>query len=319
MSGTPSYEKINYTLRPAKSIERRMIVEASGRLKGFRKVENYRYIGFGSPYFSDFSLIHRSLGITDMLCVEKEEGDKERFEFNIPFGCVKLEFGRSADILPQLEWQDRPTIIWLDYDGRLDEEILSDIATVCSCVSPGSLLLISIRATAKDFGEDERSRSQELKGIVGDRLPLGTGLKAFSQNNFPSLLWKILDAEIKYRISERSSAMPPETKFLYEQLFHFNYQDGTKMLTVGGLIYQVGQEPTRALCDFSSLSFVRDREKPYSITVPKLTLKEMQKLNESLPGTAGEVPCVPECVPEKDVKAYSALYRYFPTFVEVDL
>ena len=315
MSRTPSYEKINYTLRPAKSIERRMIVEASGRLKGFRKVESYRYIGFGSPYFSDFSLIHRSLGITDMLCIEKEEGDKERFEFNIPFGCVKLKFGRSAEILPELEWQDRPTIIWLDYDGGLDEGILSDIATVCSCVSPGSLLLISIRANATDFGEDEESRLQGLKGVVGDRLPLGTELKDFSRKNFPNLLWKILDAEIRYQISERSSAMSPETKFAYEQLLHFNYQDGTKMLTVGGLVYQVGQEHIRAQCDFGSLSFVKSGKDPYSIEVPKLTLKEMQKLNESLPGTVIEM----SGVPKKDVEAYSALYRYFPTFVEADL
>ena len=315
MSRTPSYERINYTLRPAKSIERRMIVEASGRLKGFRKVENYRYIGFGSPYFSDFSLIHRSLGITDMLCIEREEGDKERFEFNIPFGCVELKFGKSTDILPQLEWQDRPTIIWLDYDGKLNEEILSDIATVCSDVSPGSLLLLSIRATATDFGEDEESRQQKLKEAVGDRVPVGAKLKAFSSENFPSLLWEIIDTEIRRWISERSSAMSPETRFLYKQIFHFNYQDGTKMLTVGGLIHQVGQEVIHAQCDFGSLFFVRDGKEPYSIRVPKLTLKEMQKLNKFLPGTGREMPYLPE----KDVKAYLALYRYFPTFVEVDL
>jgi hypothetical protein len=51
-----SYRKINYTLRPAKNIERKMLCEAFHKLHPFGKVQNYRYIGFGSTYFSDFIL-----------------------------------------------------------------------------------------------------------------------------------------------------------------------------------------------------------------------------------------------------------------------
>jgi hypothetical protein len=60
-----SYEKINYSLRPAKSIERKMLCDAFRRLSAFGKVENYQYIGFGSTYFSDFSLFHKALGISN--------------------------------------------------------------------------------------------------------------------------------------------------------------------------------------------------------------------------------------------------------------
>ncbi len=59
----PSYEKIHYGLRPAKNIERKMMCECFWRLSAFHPVHNYRYIGFGSVYFSDFLLFHKVLGI----------------------------------------------------------------------------------------------------------------------------------------------------------------------------------------------------------------------------------------------------------------
>ena len=76
-----SFEKINYNLRPNKCIERKMMCEALGRLAFLEYLENYRYIGFGSPYFADFTLFHRSLGITKLESIEKEESKKSRFEF----------------------------------------------------------------------------------------------------------------------------------------------------------------------------------------------------------------------------------------------
>ena len=142
MTRMPSYERINYSLRPAKTIERKMIVEACSRLRSFYSLQGYRYVGFGSPYFQDFSLLHRSLGITDMVCIEQETDDAPRFEFNRPFSCISLKFGISTDVLPELDWKDRPTILWLDYDGTLDEDVLSDIALVATNLASRSFLVV---------------------------------------------------------------------------------------------------------------------------------------------------------------------------------
>jgi len=68
----PSYRIINYALRPAKAIERRMLCAAFERLHPFQRIQDYRYVGFGSIYFSDFQLLHRQLGITDMLSIERD-------------------------------------------------------------------------------------------------------------------------------------------------------------------------------------------------------------------------------------------------------
>src|SRR5688572_20955159 len=95
-----SYERINYGLRPAKSIERKMLCEAFRRLSEFGSVESYVYIGFGSTYFSDFNLFHKQLGIRNMISLEKDKNNKARFEFNRPFKCITIEYGHSNEILP---------------------------------------------------------------------------------------------------------------------------------------------------------------------------------------------------------------------------
>src|SRR5437879_5407175 len=103
----PSYEKINYGLRPAKSVERKMLRDAFKKLSEFGTLESYRYVGFGSTYFSDFFLFHKSLGITNMTSIEKDVANRDRFLFNIPYNCIGIEFGESGNVLPSLPWNTR--------------------------------------------------------------------------------------------------------------------------------------------------------------------------------------------------------------------
>lgn len=315
MKPSPSYEKVNYSLRPAKNIERKMIVEVCSRLRGFYSMEAYRYIGFGSPFFSDFSLIHRYLGIKDMVCIEQNNEDRPRFEFNKPFDCISLEFGQSHDILPVLEWVDRPSIIWLDYDGRLNENIFSDIDVVVSKVVTGSIFIITLRAEASDFGQQPQERIDAFRVDIGEKLPMNTSNNEFSVAYYPKLIHRLIDAEINHIISERNAGLGNGNKFEYSQLFHFNYSDSTKMTTIGGLVSQIGQRSKIAQCEFESCFFVRTGDEPYKIIVPKLTIKEIRALNEQLPNSSPSLPRVSI----EDINAYSSNYRYFPTFVESEL
>lgn len=315
MTKKPSYEQINYSLRPAKGIERKMIVEACSRLRSFYSLQGYRYIGFGSPYFRDFSLLHRSLGITDMVCIEQETDDARRFEFNRPFSCISLKFGISTEVLPELEWQERPTILWLDYDGKLDEDVLSDIAFVASNLASRSFLIVSIRASAGDFGNSPEERRDSLNGVIGDKLPTDVELTEFSDQWFPRLLWRIINAEIQRFISDRSAALTGSTKFRYSQALHFTYRDGARMLTTGGVIFQEGERVSLNQMDFNSLPFYRSGREAYNLRVPKLTLKELRALDEQLPSVDPTLPGVPM----RDIDAYVSTYRYFPAFAEIEL
>ncbi len=307
----PSYRKINFSLRPAKGAERKMIVEAFGRLHPFSVLDAYRYIGFGSPYFSDFSLIHRRLGISEMVCIEQERQDARRFEFNRPFKCIDLKFGQSSEVLPTLEWEGRPTVIWLDYDKSLSSEQLADIHTVCSSIAPGSLFILTIRAQANDFGQSPLERLQKLKEAVGIAIPRHTP-RDMTTRAFPRFVWKTIDSGIKRVIADRSVGYPYESGFEYQQVLHFDYGDGARMLTIGGVIYQRSQRHLLAQCDFPSLSYTRSGVSPCEIKVPLLTFKEIRALDAHLPG---EIPSI-SGVPEEEVYAYSEHYRYFPNFVD---
>ena len=44
----PSYESINYALRPAKAIERRMLCEVFRRLYPFQPIDQYGYVTVAS-------------------------------------------------------------------------------------------------------------------------------------------------------------------------------------------------------------------------------------------------------------------------------
>ncbi|HGB1823876.1 TPA: O-methyltransferase, partial [Salmonella enterica subsp. enterica serovar Bahrenfeld] len=62
--------KIDYRIRPAKNIERKMIRDVLLRLSPFGIFSDYQYIGFGSKYFTDFIIMHKYLGIDDMISIE---------------------------------------------------------------------------------------------------------------------------------------------------------------------------------------------------------------------------------------------------------
>ena len=118
MSG--SFTRVNYRLRPAKGVERRMMADAFLRLWPFGRVESYRYVGMGSVYFADFALFNTVCGFTHLVSIEDAEDlqTQNRFKFNVPLGSIELKFGHSNVELPKLHWDNVRTICWLDYDWQ---------------------------------------------------------------------------------------------------------------------------------------------------------------------------------------------------------
>src|SRR5438477_10122475 len=103
MTPSESYLTVHYELRPAKQVERRMLVDALLSLSaaGF-PIKHYQYTGMGSIYFIDFMLFHRLIGIKSMLSVEYDINIARRVEFNRPFECVATEIAAIGDVIPRL-------------------------------------------------------------------------------------------------------------------------------------------------------------------------------------------------------------------------
>ncbi|MGH9432469.1 MAG: O-methyltransferase [Terriglobia bacterium] len=326
-----SYRIINYALRPAKAIERRMLCAAFERLHAFQRIQDYRYVGFGSIYFTDFQLLHRQLGITDMLSIEKDVSAEACFRFNRPYKCIRLKFAASSEALSKLDWKRR-TILWLDYDDRLNVSILGDVATVCLRATSGSLLVISVNAQPdaepskedRDLYQEETGEPFDLadyrlriaKQLIGEKLPPGTSGTDLRGQELGRVFREVINNEIAEQLSIRNAVLPAEKRIFYRQLFHFRYRDGAHMLTVGGILYRAADEPAVAACRFDTLPFIQNGADHWSIKAPCLTAKEIRHLNSQLP-TRPAVKLHAPGVPAGDIQQYAQVYRYFPTFSEI--
>lgn len=317
-----SYERIDYNLRPAKSVERKMLCEAFRRLLNFSDLTEYKYVGFGSTFFSDFSLIHKSLGLTDLLSIEKEEKDKERFRFNRPYKCVRLRFGDANDVLPTISWAKK-IILWLDYDYKLDESMLTDIGTFISRAQTGSVILLTMDVAPDNLPdkEGEKNRYEQLTERINKaKIPIDVEEKHLDKENCPKVCYNIVNNEIDEVLAKRNWGLENKFKLTYKQLFNFIYKDGSSpMLTIGGIIYSNNDKDKIKKCHFERLDFIKtekNKYEPYKINVPKLTFREMRYLDKKLPSSK-RVNL--RFISKKIMKDYSKIYRYFPNFVEAEI
>jgi hypothetical protein len=301
-----------------------MLVEAFRKLAVFGDIESYRYVGFGSAYFSDFILVHKTLGISNMISIERDEANEERFQFNRPFNCIRIEFGSSSDVLPRLRWDVR-TILWLDYDGKLDRDTLTDIKYACSSAPPGSMLIVTVnahpeRANGLSPSEIASRRLERLQENIGaEKIPGDVDGKALKGWGEAEVLRRIIENEVLQTLSERNGGRDTGNKIKYRQLFNFHYADGPRMLTTGGLLYDEGHENIVNGGGFNQLKFaVLSDSDPYLIEVPNLTYREIQHLDAQLPVT-DHTDLQAKSIPEKDLERYARIYRYFPNFAEADM
>ena len=318
----PSYRLVNFRLRPAKAVERKMIVEVCGRMSAFSNILAFRYIGLGSPFFNDFTMLHRRYGIKNLICIEREVQHQTRFLFNRPFDCIEMEWGESSDVLPMLPWAGIPSIVWMDYDDKLSDSMLADIRTIFSQIETGSLAIFTIQATGNSFGDDEYSPNDEKRSPLEDFrdqlkefVPTDVSDRDMRGKAFQKLVWRIVDNEISRVLDQRNAAMPAQNQVLYKQLFNVMYADDVRMTTIGGIVYRADQEQRLATCEFADFEFLRYGDEPLEIKVPSLTHREQWKLDTRLP--SGQ-PTLDFLAPS-DISEYGKIYRYYPMFVETDL
>lgn len=315
-----SFEKINYGIRVSKAVERKMFSFAFKRLQAFDNISNYRYVGFGSTFFQDYILFHRDLGIEKMISIENKEDVKSRFEFNKPYYCIKMEYGDSYSILPKLPWTEK-TILWLDYDGMIDTNHFSDVSTFFSNAISGSVFLITINVHPSAYGESNSDRRDLLIKLLGeDKLPYQSKLTDFSSTKLSQTLKNIYTQEIYKILNTRNGVLPEADKLNYRPIFNFLYQDGAKMMTIGGIIYNNSETQKYDSANFQDIDFVSETNF-FDIKNPSLTMKEIRLINSQLPLGVDDGKFLDELVinpdiPQQDIMEYAKLYKFFPVFAE---
>lgn len=309
MQPSESFHKVSYDLRPAKQIERRMLIDACQKLSlaGF-PISDYQYTGMGSIYFVDFILFHKLLGIDKLVSVEISTSITKRLKFNKPFQQVEIQVCPIGDVIPQLS-RDRRHILWLDYDGVICSEYLTDVVLAGTYLTTGSILLITVDVEPPG-GESPADWRDYFITEAGDYLGTGKGAKDFTRTNLTEKNISILNRAIMRGLVGREAEFIP--------LFNFAYADGHRMLTLGGMI---GTEQERRQVHSSSLvktPFYRPSfgTAPYEIHVPRLTRKERLYLDGYMPCNEKWKPKDFELPPDA-VLAYREIYRFFPAYAEL--
>lgn len=315
-SNSPSFERVDYTVRPAKNIERKMMAEMFSRLGELRKVEAYKYVGLGSTFFSDFVLFHKLLGITDLVSIEKEVEHKNRITFNKPYNCIQVEFGDTTDVLPRLDWRE-PAIVWLDYDDRINARKLDDIVYLAENFASASFLAVTLPAFPETFllGSPPAlpRRLERMRAMLEGKVP--DSWRPRDVLDLPKAQKGIANALIVDALARRNAALKPDDKIYYEQALFFRYADSTPMMTFGGFF--LTQRDSRLLkrARLGDLPFFKQGDIYYHLDPPKLTIRERRLLDTQLPGSNARCPGVSRGFVDK----YAQLYRYFPYFVEAEV
>jgi len=303
--------KVPYDLRPAKQIERRMLVDAFQRLAqaGF-PIRDYQYTGFGSLYFVDFILFHKLLGIQKMLTVEHDPALEDRVRFNRPFDCVDVAITSASDIIPKLS-RDALHILWLDYDFPINRTVLEDAYLAASQLSVRSILLITVDVEPPKEGADALNDTkahfeEEAGDFLGVREP-----SDFAKSRIPRTSVEIILNALREGMAGRQG-------ITFAPLFHFLYADRHRMLTMGGMIAsKVEQHRIKSLDTDEAFYFRTDlSHPPYEISVPRLTRKERHVIDSAMPCASGWQPDHFR-LDETVIEIYREVYRFLPAYAEL--
>lgn len=316
-------KKINYSLRPAKSIERRMLADIYAAVSRHLSFENAAYVGFGSFWFNDFRLFHNRFGIQEMHSIERDTNHAKRYDFNRPFGCVKVHMGHSNQVLQTLDSWSKPALIWLDYEGSISPEVLVDLETIARRLVHPAMLVVTLRADFKcltvDKGEGEtifESRKRALSELCGEtNVPFPLEVDALDEARMPKTFSTVMQLVLSRTFGERVAVGDASCPAL-RQLATLVYADETRMATSVFLIAPAADLAVIPAHDLEGLTFCQGEE-VFEIVAPRVTFIEARAMARCLPGPSPEYASIE--VPQADKEAFEKFYRYFPVFAEHEL
>lgn len=310
-----SHQKVHYEFRPAKQVERRMLLHALHALRevGY-PISKYEYTGLGSIYFIDFVLFHRYLGLTRFTSVEGDRDIDKRVEFNRPYDLVKVVHDDMTAQIARLS-KDHKHILWLDFDSILTSELLEAVQLAATQLTVGSILLVTVDAEPPGRPEDGRKYNPstwmnyfktEASGFIWRDANRGD----FARDALPTANARILKSAIVEGL---------KTRYLrFIDMFSFLYADGHRMLSLGGMIGNDDDADRVRSLDREELFFLKDdvADTPFEIRVPLVTRKERHYLDQKMPCEINWAPDEFEMKAE-DVSDYKTIYRYYPAYTEM--
>jgi hypothetical protein len=311
----PSFDTVNYSLRPSKNIQRQLVFDGVRRLQQELDLERLAYIGFGSIWFTDFAMAHTLLRVTDMVSMEGNDIGYRRAVFNAPYATVRVKEGFSYQVLPSLYTDElltgRPWLVWLDYDYSLNESVRDDIRSITENAPASSIVLITFNGRANSYGS-ARDRPGRLAQILGSVVPDDLSKDACSDDRIQDTL---ADLTLDFIKSAAADLARPGG---FVPAFRLIYKDSTPMITVGGILPTKGA--ARVATDIvDETTWPCRPQKP--IKAPNLTIREAVALQSQLPCvdrlSRDTVRTLGFDLEDEQIEAFETYYRQYPAFAQI--
>jgi hypothetical protein len=313
----PSFDSVNYSLRPSKIIQRRIVFDGIKKLQDHIGLKNPLYIGLGSIWFSDFILAHKILDVNDMVSIESDDIGYSRAKFNAPYATAMVKYGMFGEVLPHLcsdkSIANRPWILWLDYDNEFQESVADDVRKTLEKSPPNSILLVTVNAHEGSYGKTS-DRIQRLKDIFGDVVP---DEMEKSSCKGVKLQQTLAELALNFMKSIVENMARPGG---FISAFQILYKDSSPMITIGGFLPDKTNMNNAE--NYISNPIWRQRCSPNGcIVAPHLTIKEAMILQSKLPS---KQPITRETVQnlgfdlnEEQISIFQKYYKYYPSFAQI--
>ena len=313
----PSFNVINYSVRPSKSIQRQIVFDGLSKLEPALDLRNAAYIGFGSIWFTDFVLAHKKIDIKRMISIEGDYVGYRRAQFNKPYSIISVKHGHSNSIIPDLfddeELCAKPWVVWLDFDYELNPSVVDDMRELAKSAPVNSVLVFTINAVPTKYGKT-RDRPTYLKGTLGSVVPDNLTVR---QCREPYLQLTLAELSTKFMTSvtakiSRSGRFVPA--------FRLPYKDGAPMITFGGII--LGEEKAdqvQEIVNGGNWAGMTDEQ----IVAPHLTVKEAIQMQSLLPTdnaiTRDQIRKLGFDLTDSEIAVFQKYYKHYPSFAQVVL
>lgn len=314
--------KPNYQIRPSKHVERKIFVDTLQHLRkvGY-KLSDYHYVGFGSYFYMDYTLFNRHLAIEKMTSLENDPDIEKRIKFNKPYSFIDVKMDEATQFISTIR-NNKPYLIWLDYECTLNEEILTDFGTLLNTLKNGSVIIVSVNAEVRLNNAEFLSKAEvdELKSKQLDQLVerytqqldpyCGTVKKKdVTPKTITSLFARTMRDKVKDSLKGRLDDS-------FHQLFNYHYRDGMQMYTFGGVIDS--KDNSEAIKDaLAPLNFINSDTEPTRISIPVLTAREKLWMDRNISKIAKNPKKVPFELDAEQIKDYIKYSKHHPSYYEV--
>ena len=302
---------VSYDLRPAKQTERRILLDlvALGRACGL-ELSGYRYVGMGANRFYDYLLLHRYLGIHNMVSLEHDPNMVKRARFNAPFGFIEVREQSTTDFIQHDEFNVR-SIYWFDYDGAIGLEVIDDIYSLGTAVSPGDFIFVTVGGEPPKAvrTKSSRQRADWYRVTFGD-IANQIQPEDCEDSTFRQSVHKLLYATFRHAFASAAD--------VFSMPLQIFYRDSTQMVTVGGCYLQAADDKKyRRRCE-QELPFLDVKSNaPYSIPHLSLSERERQVFDLAATGRSEAFNQLKAMgFADRHIERHRELIRYIPRYVE---